>query len=207
VNRYLADPLTSKTILTAVEAWASGYILIAEFSDRDVGGRVDGVLLPYGRGAHCMKMGTSRDRTIGGSDFWYRPRLIGVEVKASRADFLKGLRGGQFDRYRDSCLAGLYVATGREVCRTQEIPADIGHLVVGTRSSGGWTCICRRHPTYRDVELSAALVWRVVFHVADKSARETRDLEVRHQAAMKRVGNVAAETIFRSVRAFAGRLQ
>lgn len=207
MRAYCIDPITAKTVLEAVEQWADGYIMLTELEHRELEGRPDAVLISYGRVAHCMKTQTTREKVVGVSDYWWRPRLIGIEVKVSRTDFLKGLRTGQFERYRDSQLAGLYVATGKEVCRTKELPAGVGHLVVTARPGGDWRCICRRHPSYHDVELSVPFVWCILFQVARKFRQQIRVMQLRHNETMERVGDAARSTIFRAVRQFAEKLQ
>lgn len=199
--RSFRDPLCATSIRKALAAWMSGYTLVHEIEDRHLNGRMDCVLVPRSPMAHCMGVQTGEEKRSFVSDFWLRPRLIGVEIKVTRADFLRGLNGGQFERYRGSCLAGLYVATGRRVVKPGELPSGIGHLVV-TSGHGEYHCVCRRHPTYRDVEIPIELLWRLMFKLQEQVTRRQVVQEERHVRAMKRVGDLARKRIFNAIHDF-----
>jgi len=111
-------PVVAKSVLDGIERWAAGYHLLRETGAVIANGRLDGVLVPVGWETRA------------------RPGIYGVEVKVSRTDFLRGLNGGQFDRYlaKVNCL---YLATGPDVCKTAEVPLEIGYLVVGFRGNNG----------------------------------------------------------------------
>jgi len=193
--------MNASHILSAVERWATGsYMMIPETSlalpDR---GRIDGLLVPISGEAHCMKK-------LRG-DFFARVRLVGVEVKASRADFLAGVRKKQYERYR-SQLCGLYLATPKGVIAKQEIPENVGHIVVhrkpmtffkgrGTYPPFGYHATCVRHPAYREQKFAADVPWRIVFAVRDQLT--TRHRAEQHQLSkkMSRVGEEASAKVFR----------
>ncbi len=183
-----------KWLLDAVEQWATSlrgeYWLLRE-TEAGVVGRIDGLLVPASFDCHVFK---SR------SGHWLsKAGLIGVEVKASREDFLRGLREKQFDRYADD-LAGLYVATPRCV-KTAEIPAQCGHLVVyRTAERAEWVAVCKRHPTYRDSAMLPETMWQLVFKAIMRMKKDRREERDRIDRALERVGRVAERQIMASLR-------
>ena len=172
------------TAIRAVELWADGYVLLHEIG-AVTKGRLDGLLVPVGFGASMMK------RT--GPKSWNRPGLIGVEIKLTRGDFLRGLKSGQYERY-DSELSGLYVATSLSVCRTTEIPDGIGHLVVGLRD--GPVCLCKRHPVFKEIAFGDERLWRVIFAMYETLKANRIREESETAAVLQRVGTLAGRRIF-----------
>ena len=106
--------------------------------------------------------------------------MVGLEVKVSRSDFLKGLRSGQFERYHKQ-LAGLYVVTTDKVCKTAEVPKFAGHLFVARRPGLGTVCLCRRHPQWHTVPESPTNMWRLIFalakHFGERMAADRQEHE------------------------------
>ena len=133
--------VTASEILDAIDRDYGGhYMIIRETSILcNISGRMDALLVPWSSKADCMLRNT-------GEWFWDRPRLIAIEVKVNRADFLKGLREGQYERY-DNQVSGLYLAVPRpddpvkkyreqdRVCKLREIPKGVGLITVG---GPGW---------------------------------------------------------------------
>jgi hypothetical protein len=99
--------------------------------------------------------------------------LYGVEVKVSRSDFLRGLNSGQFEKYLNQ-LNGLYVVTYPEVCKTNEIPRNIGHLVVTDRSQRG-VAVCRRKAAKRPFPLDEGMLWRILYDAFDQQRKQLRE--------------------------------
>lgn len=169
----------AKWVLDATEQWASGYMMIRETGIVFVGrienehatpGRLDALLVPVSPKAPCM-IPTKEY-------FWYRCGLIGVEVKVSRDDFLRGLREKQYQRYNDA-LSGLYVAAPRGVLKTAELPEGVGHLVYVQEPRHNSRIICKRHPAFKKAKLDPDVPWRIVFEIAEqyrkKQHKERRD--------------------------------
>ncbi len=151
---------TAKQVLDGVEQWVEGCILVRETGALWSGNRIDGLLVPVHWSAKIHQRAKVR---LG---------LVGVEVKIRRGDFLRGLKSGQFDRYAEA-LSGLYIATTGPVCKTREIPRDFGHLVVNKSRGHGVVCICKRHPQWRDGQLSVGDMWKVLFQVVECIQEET----------------------------------
>lgn len=175
----------SNRVLDAVERWADGYRIIRETGIVNVGGRIDALLIPFNKDAHCMKDTTKA--------FFDRPRLLGVEVKVSRSDFHRGLREGQFDRYA-AALSGLYVAAPHGIIKTAEIPDGVGHLVIR-----GEKCVCKRHPNYRDVDVDRDVPWRLLFHLYTEEAKRRREQWQRDEKFEKRLGDLAGVYVFNAL--------
>lgn len=196
---------TAGWIMDAVEAWASdqlGEYWLWRESVAAVEGRIDGLLIPASYQASIFKKR---------SGHWLdKAAVVGVEAKANRADFLRGLREGQFDRYTNtsSALGGLYLATTRAV-KTSEVPPGIGHLVVydppgepkfyndGSRrdTSTGWRCVCRRSPQYRDTTMDPELMWRIVFYAIGKMRAARIEAREELRRVKERIGTVAERKI------------
>ena len=173
--------------LSAVAAWATGsYWLVRAIGAPDFGGRLDGLLVPVTKMADCMTRGSSD------VSFFCRCRLIAVEMKLSRADFLSGLRSGQFERYASApAIAGLYVVAPDTVCKAKELPKNIGflRLVHGCPT----TVRCHRHPQLRDVTPDADVLWRILFktyaQITAYYCEETAQQERRLRRALDYVGS------------------
>jgi hypothetical protein len=193
-KKEIAEPWAhSAWLLDAVERWADRYWMVRE-TVTGVTGRIDGVLVPI-----AFDAGIFKGRHGGWTD---KAGIVGVEIKASRADFLRGLREGQFDRYagngHESNLAGVFVVTTRAV-KTAEIPAGVGHLVcyqTQEDTRGDWRCVCRRVPSFRDAKIDHDTMWRLVFY-AVKRAREV-EITARRETGevMERIGRMAGEKVF-----------
>jgi len=170
-------------ILDAVEQWAyEDYTLFRETQAGVlIGSRIDGLLVP-------ISFKTQRAKpTRWGGPWTDTMRLIGVEVKASRADFLAGLRKGQFERY-EKTLGGLYIATEKGQVKTAEVPASCGHLV-----TWGWRrCVCRRRPVLREAHLSEASCWQLLMLMAAARREELGKLWKRQELAFEKLGRRAS---------------
>jgi hypothetical protein len=180
---------TSDAMLKAVEQWATpDYWMMREtMAGAPAGRRLDGLLIPISIQAAAMRSRGFR------SGYWTeRATLIGIEIKSSRSDFLRGINEGQFSRYADTGLS-MYVCTDRTV-KTAEIPDGFGHLIYH-RPPGdmhGWgrrrtyteaRVVCRRHPRFGACPMDADTMWRIVMHCADqvrdfKALQRSRDREL-----------------------------
>jgi len=178
-------------ILDVVETWLDGYWMIRETGIIDVG-RLDALLVPVSQMAHCM-------RKLRGH-FWDRIRLVGIEIKTSRADFQSGLRKCQYDRYNEK-VSGLYIATLRGVCKTKEIPQGVGHLVLFKQKERRWRCVCKRHPSYADVEIDADVPWRLLFEYRTQVSEQECEHYAKVRDIRRRIGDIAASRIFAPIRA------
>lgn len=176
----------SESVLCAVQAWAGGCTVLREFTLHDRGSRIDAVIVPDTPGG-VFDM-TAKARKWG--DFWdTRQGLIGVEIKVSRSDFLAGLKKGQFERY-NGLLAGVFIATTLDVCKTAEIPPELGHLLC-YHDENGLVCVCRRKPKFSAVELPNELLWKVL-HRQKEAFREERH---RHQCEILRIREAAGARV------------
>lgn len=156
----------ASNILAAVERWAVDCFLLRETCViRD--GRLDGLLIPVSW-TSPMKCG-----------------LYAVEVKTMRSDFLRGLKGGQFERYFNQ-VHGLYIATYPEVCKTSEIPRGIGHLVVNRQSR---VACCRRKAAKRHgAVLDEGMLWRILYDAFDQQRKQiAKERQIIHKT-VKRIG-------------------
>ncbi len=172
-------------ILDSVQGWIAGaYWMIRETGLVNTNLRVDALLVPVNADAHCMKELTQEN-------FWSRPRLVGIEVKASRNDFLRGVREGQFEKY-DSLLSGMYIAVLRGVAKPSEVPKKFGFLTITKNQSGrrNWSCVCQRQPTYTEPPVSAETVWKLLFTLRDEYIARVRELEKKHKGIEKRIGRL-----------------
>lgn len=174
--------------LDAIEKWADGYMML-----REIGlvqkGRLDAVLIP-------MNFKASVARTYKTVKYFDRLGLVGVELKLTRADFTRGLNSGQFERYQSE-LAGLYVATTRGICKTKELPASVGHLIIDHLPSaarrvcarslgrGLMRCTCRRHPKWSAVQMSQEQMWRILHRLNAAMKTEVKDLQYRHRKKLR----------------------
>jgi len=165
VKKTPYDPCwTADQVLNGVDRWVDGCILVRETEafPGQGNGRIDGLLVPVDWSAAIRRAKV-------------RLGLIGVEVKITRTDFFRGLKSGQFERY-DKALSGLYIATTMGVCKTREIPAACGHLIVNRRRGYGTVCVCRRHPRWKDGPLTVEDTWdillKVVEHLRDEASRD-----------------------------------
>lgn len=198
--------MSADEVLDAVDRWATGYELLRELGDvfTDCYKRLDGLLLPMSHDARCMKL---RNAPTGR---WERPVMYGVEVKLTRADFLAGLRRKQFDDYAKQ-LGGLYVVCPKHVCRTDEIPSHIGHLVVVHRTGEALglhprtayyaKILTKRHPRFHHVEYSADVLWQLLFRVRRKWAQLDRYKELRDVQIVNKVRANASSIVDEALRA------
>jgi len=185
-------------ILEAVDrAYGGAYMMIRETGIVCNGGRMDALLVPWSPAAHSMVKLTDRW-------FWERPRLIGVEVKVTRADFLKGLKSGQYERY-DSLVSGLYLAVPRpdhpvrkfrekeRVCRLSEVPEGVGLLTVSQLYPH--RCRCARNPKLSDVKFPPDVPWRLLFE-ARRQFVHFRRREWRHDIETnERIGHALSKAV------------
>ncbi|MBE7466722.1 MAG: hypothetical protein HS116_24905 [Planctomycetes bacterium] len=179
---------TAKEVLDCVDTWAEDMLMVRETGIVDVGGRLDALLVPIGHQAVCM-------RALRGS-YWKRPRVVGVEVKVSRADFLRGLKEGQYERYAKA-LSGLYIAGPRGVFSTKEIPDYIGILTVYKppfRRSREH-CACVRHPKFSEKPLNAESAWKLLFHLYGTMRQESIERDIKHRSVLQNLGHIAARKI------------
>lgn len=182
--------IEAEGMLDAVEAWAEGVEMFREIGIIEGGvskGRMDAVLLPVSTDAHCLSKGDK----FG---------LIGVEVKRTRSDFLKGaslvpprrrLHGAQdamlpsqFDRYRQQLL-GLYIVTLKGVCKPSEIPDGLGDLVIEKVESTPpeYRCFCRRHPRYDGPEPTNSQMLHIMFRMRGIYKERIELLKSEHEIA------------------------
>lgn len=209
---YQADRM-----LDAVEAWARHagapwWMLRETAAGADRGGRLDAVLVPLSIKCDIFSL-RHYPKSSGQRLHWTdRLGLVGVEVKASRADFLRGLEAGQLERYAGE-LSGLYLATGPDV-KTSEVPDGIGHLVLfdplpargpdrGARVARGpgHRCVCKRRPRYQVRPLSNEQAWRLVFAVFGLHQERHFERHKRMAAIEATVGKRAERIISAMIRA------
>lgn len=196
--------MNAKQILDAVEGWASDRWMLLREIGACVDGRLDGLLVPISMDA------MSADKECGG---WTdKMHLFGVEVKASRADFMAGVKRGQFEKYVDGGIAGLFVATNPEI-KTREVPASVGHLIVrgpdrfltdeygslrkNKFSTPDWRCSCRRMPTIRREPMTEETMWRVMFRVIQNFKATERANRSANERTDKKIGELIAGEIRR----------
>lgn len=191
-----ARSYAAKCVLDAVEAWArpcnylireTGIVFVGKVENGQArNGRLDGLLVPIDGRATTMKSLTEEY-------FWNRCCLVGVEVKVSRSDFLHGLKRGQYEQYRSS-LGGLYVATPKGICKTSEIPAGIGHLVV--LNGRNERAVCARRPQLKVIQYDPDVPWRILFHVAAALAHENAERRQQYERSMDHVGRSLGSKLF-----------
>lgn len=188
--RY-SDDLGSGDVLDAVERWAHGALLIREleiFGDRPAG-RIDGVLVPVR--IFNPRVGRAKNGGWWASD----RRIVGIEVKVSRSDFLAGLKKDQYKKYAE-CVGGLYIATTPGVCKTAEIPDGCGHIIVRRRDYPmESTAVCRRHAKLNDRQLPPEMFWKILCRTWEHHLDETRKWEKQRRALADRAGQVVADVI------------
>jgi len=187
----------AKNILDLIERWAvgKGWWTVRETGIVECPGRVDALLVPRNMDAAPMKV--TRNKNGEREWFWNRPRLAAVEIKVRRADFLRGLKTGQYDRYRGS-VTGLFIATPRGICKRSEIPTGIGHLQLLTVPGGEDRIVCARKPDWREVVFPENIAWRLLFKLCELHVAQVRQLEIKHREGYERVGRLLGETVFRA---------
>ena len=197
--------IVARWVLDAVEEWATGCRLVRETEiGMGPGCRIDGLLVPVGHRAFCMQAPFGRCEPASSRAFFDRPRLIGVEVKVDRSDFLNGLKRVQFTTYRDdSQLAGLYVATPKGLIRTKELPDGVGHLVIREAPPRNrrrqFTAVCRRRPELSDVTPDAETAWRLLFKLTEASQRHVVEANTRVRDIETRMGHILGKRIMGAV--------
>lgn len=189
--------MQSRYVLDAVERWAGGdYGIVRETSiaNQD-NGRLDALLFPT-----CYRTSAFRKAK---SNFG----IIGIEVKVTRSDFTRGLRIGQYERYRDDPgINGLYLAVPQGLCKPSELPSGVGLLVVrskGLRPSQ-YVASCRRHPTLSDNETPSAVLWRLLLereylHRMEKYAA-SRNRKLENQQLGDMIGRLVMSNLTKLVR-------
>lgn len=180
--------IEAEGMLDAVEAWAEGVEMFREMGI--IGGgisnrRLDAVLVPVSTAAHCLARGDK----FG---------LIGVEIKRTRSDFLKGLRESkpsvstgwkpglsQFEEYRVQLL-GLYIVTLKGACKPSEIPDGLGDLVIEKQESPPeYRCFCRRHPRYDGPEPTNSQMLHIMFRMRGVWKERIELLKSEHEDATR----------------------
>ncbi len=199
--------MTAKEILDAIDKDYGGhYMMIRETSILcDFSGRMDALLVPWSSGADCMLRNT-------GEWFWDRPRLIAIEVKVNRADFLKGLREGQYERYTNQ-VSGLFLAVPRpdhpmkryrdeeRVCKLKEVPRGVGLITVERYGTG---IHCARRPILKDVEFERDVPWRLLFAAREYLGNERREHWAAEEKMNKRIGRAVARAVAKLRESFHG---
>jgi len=187
-------------VLDAVERWARGYWLVRETGIAMDGSlRIDGLLVPVSCAAQCM-VEPIGGRPASRTPFFARPRIVGVEVKASRADFLAGLRRDQFAAYRDqSQLAGLYVATPNATVKPGELPEGVGHLVVRNLQNKPAIAVCRRKPELSDTFCDTETAWRLLFKCRREMALREHEMQVEAKDRKRVFGEVIRRRVMKMI--------
>ncbi len=190
---------TAGEILDAIdEAYGGHYLMIRETGILcNFSGRMDALLVPWSSQADCMVQNT-------GTWFWERPRLIAIEVKVKRSDFLKGLRDGQYERYANQ-VSGLYIAVPRpdhpvkrfreqdRVCKLKEIPKGVGLITVKRFGKAH----CARRPKLADVQFEPDVPWRLLFAARQHLWEEWRKRHIADMEIDERIGKAVARAIAR----------
>ena len=183
--------LTAQWLLNSVERWAGADYWFGRESGAALtaGGRLDGYLVPTSWNAPVVK----KNKGFG---------IIGVEVKISRSDFLRGLTSSQYERYaEDEGIIGLYVVTPRGLIKTAELPQNVGHLVVNnSRHRSEWSTVCKRHPSYTGKETPSSVLWRVLVNIGYQHRRELHDMRMTHKEKLRRIGDIVGSRVFSAVR-------
>jgi hypothetical protein len=170
---------SARTALDAVEKWAESCYLLRETESLRCG-RLDGILVP-----------TAWDANI-------KPGLTGIEVKISRADFLRGLKSGQFERYEEKVNA-MFIVTTQGICKTAEVPVCCGHLIVGNRPTYGPTCVCRRKARRKQTDIPQDVLWRVLYDLFDQQERLHRKEIERLMKSVLRVSESIGDRVHAAV--------
>lgn len=184
---------TQDQALDAVQKWAQKMILIREtsaiFNDAAYkqGGRIDGLLIPGSWTAPSYK-------ALG-----FKQGIVGVEIKLRRADFLRGLAEGQFEKYAER-LCALYICTRRRACKTSEIPEEYGHLVVAQRPGYGLVCVCRRAPRWKQCDLTQTTMYKILWAVFNETDRIRKEHLEEAEALHERIKKTGAAIIGRLMR-------
>lgn len=181
----MSEDWRSRPILDAVERWATGChmfreieLIAGEIQAEKSLGRLDAMLVPL-RYALIPWRGSMRGWT------WTSRRLVGIEVKVDRADLKRGLSTGQFERYLEG-VGALYIATPAGLCKTNELPDGVGHLVVRNKWKG--IAVCRRRATFGDAQPSVAMMWKILAFMNASHDRIERERMVKFQRAQDKVG-------------------
>lgn len=170
--------MTANEILDQVEAWAWPRWMLIRETIAMVAGRIDGLLIPC-----SFETLAPSDREQKSLEWTQRMNILGVEVKASKADFLAGLRRDQFAGYAKD-LSGLFIATNGDV-RTKEIPRPFGHL-----RASFYRCVCPRMPQIaRHAPMTEDLCWRTVMKMQHAFNRKLEAERMRIGLAMKTLGH------------------
>ena len=128
--------------------------------------RFDVVLVSVRWDAWCMKR-----RRPNEEHPWQRPSIFGVEIKATRADFLAGVRRDQFADYREY-VDGLYLACPAGPVKASEIPAGCGLLTW----KFGKPLRCVRRPVRNECPAwDDTVAWRITYAVVSDYWRRHRD--------------------------------
>lgn len=190
--------ITATNAKQAIRTWAQGYHAVEEWA-LDFQSRVDLLLIPVGGSASVME--TNRTDSGDYMGFWERCGLVGVEVKVSRSDFLRGLKEGQFTRYAEA-LAGLYVAVPHGYAKPREIPEGLGVLTLVERG-GMVVCACRRHPRFNQVRPDGETAWRLLFRLREEmiaEMRRNRERQIRWESDVRRkYGQKVAREVARAL--------
>jgi len=178
--------------LEAVRAWCGGTaFVLTEIGGLEEGRRIDAILVPCSK-EHPIFKANPTNRLY----FWDRPGLIGVEIKLSRSDFLRGLKNNQYLSYAEN-FAGVYVAAPRDAAKTSEIPAEIGHLIIANRPEYGPLAVCRRHPKWRSNPMvTGDLFWKIIFRLNDAQREDHYELGRQKGRLEERIGALVARAIF-----------
>ena len=183
-------------ILDAVKKWAEGYWLLREFDlSPSANGRIDAILVPVQYGASILNSWKRNDP----KSWWNRHGLVGVEVKTNRADYLRGIRENQFNKY-SNVLSGIYLAAPKGIVKTSELPEGVGHLVETENWVSGKGVIhkvhCARHPQFHQTELPNELLWKII----NRQQTELRSLKQEFWKVTKdykeRMGRLAETKFF-----------
>lgn len=179
ITPYPSNWLSADSALDAVQEWASCCHLLRETGQIVPNGRIDGVLLAKSWAAKVPA------------------GLVGIEVKVSRSDFLRGLNSGQFEKY-DSHLTGLFVAAPHGVYKMGELPNGIGALTI-SRREGMTVCVCRRKPAYRAAAVDSKTLWAVIWDLLDQEARDRRELLCNVRRYRTKVASLVSSRVFRAM--------
>lgn len=189
-------PRESVRILDAVARWAWGAWMLREIEliapGPEIVGRLDALLVP---GSLAPDSPLSR---VKGGWCWSARRLIGVEVKVTRADFFRGVEHGQFDRYPLG-VGAVYLAVPRGLLKPSEVPAHVGILVVRADYESGWredpAAVCVRRAKVNDNQPAPEMFWRILAEVYRKSVEDRKGRETRVREALERFGHGAARVL------------
>ena len=187
-------------MLDAVEVMCAGSYWLIRETESLVDGRIDGILVAETDDASILKkLGKAEHRKPGMNWYARAANITGLEVKASRADFLRGLREGQFERYA-STVSGLFVVTMRDV-KTSEIPEACGHITVfQTDEKREFRAACRRQPKWVDRPITAPQAIELMHRYRHRKDKEIAALHKRYRDKLQRIGERASAKIFSVLR-------